>query len=577
MKSVLRTMLAMLFFLAACGVESSVETVSSSSSNIISSVYDNDTEEAYALVRSTRHGEVKGTQSGDALVWYAIPYGAASVGERRWQEPQEPSNWNYPKLCVRPGKPSLQYEVDSTTGNMIAVGTEDCLNLDVYTTKNADNLPVLVYFHGGDNQTGTSLEIPGEQIVTRDHCVYVSVNYRLGLLGFNCLPALWQDGRTNNYALMDLAKALDWVKDNIAAFGGNPNNITVSGFSGGGCDVMAMLISPMFRGKFQKAIVFSGGMTLSDMDLSTEKTAELLASLAVEDDKAKDEKSAKEYLLGNNDEVREYLYGLDGDRLALAMGDASIRMSDFPHLFIDDIVIPYEGFMTEEYNDVPIIFVTGTTEFSFFNQSDDSFNKIKDEGLRDKAISFSDRYGSDMYRIFNTEMSAEQISFQYESNIYIAQIDFGSPTSKVSIPVYGSFHGIFIPMLSDHHGYTSIFDFAKHAGYQDMADKFNAYLANFLASGNPNGKGLTEWTPWTTDNKVSQVFDADDNLATIENKDVSTTYDEIMDAMDKDDTLDVKTKRYVIENTLNGRWFADALHDRYKTPDLWQTSQQSKR
>ena len=123
-------------------------------------------------------------------------------------------------------------------------GTEDCLNLDIYSTKNAEKLPVLVFLHGGNNQTGNTKEIIGSDMVVKNDMVFVSVNYRLGLLGFNCLPALQTEaGSTGNYALLDIAKSLDWVKDNIAEFGGDPENITISGFSAGGRDVMAMLLS----------------------------------------------------------------------------------------------------------------------------------------------------------------------------------------------------------------------------------------------------------------------------------------------------------------------------------------------
>ena len=93
------------------------------------------------------------------------------------------------------------------------IGTEDCLNLDVYSTEGAENLPVMVFLHGGNNQTGNPREIPGEEMVVKNDMVFVSVNYRLGLLGFNCLPALQTaEDSTGNYALLDIAQALDWFR-----------------------------------------------------------------------------------------------------------------------------------------------------------------------------------------------------------------------------------------------------------------------------------------------------------------------------------------------------------------------------
>lgn len=132
-----------------------------------------------------------------------------------------------PKIALAPSEVAYQYGSG-------AIGTEDCLKLDVYTTPNAHKLPVLVFIHGGNNQTGNTKEILGSELVVRDNCVFVTLDYRLGLFGFNCLPALCRGSDdTGNFTLLDIAKALDWVKDNIAQFGGDADNITISGFSAG--------------------------------------------------------------------------------------------------------------------------------------------------------------------------------------------------------------------------------------------------------------------------------------------------------------------------------------------------------
>ena len=174
--------------------------------------------------RSTQYGPIVGLDQGESLVWYGIPYGAAPVGELRWQPPQNPAAWTEAKDCTAPSEVAYQYGSG-------AIGTEDCLKLDVYTTPNAHKLPVLVFIHGGNNQTGNTKEILGNELVVRDNCVFVTLDYRLGLFGFNCLPALCRGSDdTGNFTLLDIAKALDWVKDNIAQFGGDADNITISGF-----------------------------------------------------------------------------------------------------------------------------------------------------------------------------------------------------------------------------------------------------------------------------------------------------------------------------------------------------------
>lgn len=519
------------------------------------------------LIRSTAFGDVKGTTKGDSLVWYGVPYGAAPIGELRWAAPEDPAEWTDILDCTEPAERALQFGKNYETNQNETIGTEDSLYLDIYSTTDAELRPVFVFIHGGNNQTGTSTEIEGSNIVVNDNCVYVSLSYRLGLLGFNCLPALHtEEGSTGNYTMLDLAKALDWIKANITAFGGDPNNITLSGFSAGGRDVMAALISPLFAGKFNKAIVFSGGMTVADEAASASQIAWALAPLAVEDGKAADEAAAHDWLLTDAAEVKDYLFSITSDRLAPLMGNAGIRMSAFPHLYTDGIVLPKEGFDTTTYNSVPVIMVTGTDEFSMFAGFDAYYSsdavKALDEDTQAAAKTFAVRYGSDMYRIFNAQCSAEKMSANYDSDIYIVQIDYDD------VPTLGSFHGIFVPMFTGEHGYLSFSDFAS-AGYKDMAAKFNGYIANFLATGDPNSEEFGGWTPWTPDSKQSMIFDADDTTATAEMKDVSSTYEEIIAAMEADDTISDEVKLLDIQNVMNGRWFSAALDEHYGNPTLW--------
>ncbi len=124
---------------------------------------------------------------------------------------------------------------------------------------------------------------------------------------------------SGNYALLDMSKSLDWINENITGFGGNPKNITASGFSAGGRDVMAMLISPIFRGKFQKAISFSGGMTTADPEDSAKVIAKAIAPLVVKDKIKTTEDEAYNWLLTDGKDVKDYLYGLSADRLAIMM------------------------------------------------------------------------------------------------------------------------------------------------------------------------------------------------------------------------------------------------------------------
>ncbi|NNJ30784.1 carboxylesterase family protein [Lacrimispora defluvii] len=523
-----------------------------------------------ATVVSTTYGPVKGVQEGELLTWYGIPYGKAPVGELRWQAPAAPSAWTEELNCTEASQPALQL-----SGTEVK-GSEDCLKLDVYTKKGSKKLPVLVFIHGGNNQTGKAGEIPGADLVKNDNCVYVSVDYRLGLLGFNCLPALTAgENGTGNFAMLDIAYALDWVKENIEAFGGDPGNITISGFSAGGRDVMAMLISPQFKGKFQKAIAFSGGMTTASEDLSGKKIAKAIAPLAVEDKKAADENAAYQWLMTDSADVKDYLYSIPAERLVPLMGNAAIRMSVFPHLYEDGVVIPKNGFDTEDYNSVPLMMLTGGSEFSMFCLGDGYFKSDDMTGYSENEINaakaFASKYGSDMYRIFNAQESAVKMYDHYQSDIYICQVNYGSDQSSVKdLGDYGAFHGIFVPMLSAKHNYLEFFpDAFGKAGYQAMAKQYNSYLANFLKSGDPNGDGLAAWSSWKPDKKVSMVLDGTQTDAVVEEKDVTTTYQDIMKAMDQDASVSDEIKAKMIKNVLNGRWFSRELDEHYGNKSLW--------
>ena len=514
----------------------------------------------------TTLGKVTGKElGGDVITWYGIPYGKSPVGDLRWKAPEAAEAWSETRDCTEAVEKALQL----SSGE--AVGTEDCLNLTVTSKVGHAGKPVLVFVHGGNNQTGTSAEIVGDQLVDRADCVYVSLNYRLGLFGFNCLPSLVkEEGASGNFGMLDIALALDWVKENAAAFGGDPENITISGFSAGGRDVMAMLISPYFTGKFQKAVVYSGGMTTCDVASAQTRTAKTLAPLAVEDGKAADEDAAVKWLLTDADEVKTYLMGIDSKRLVPLMANANIRMAVFPHLFEDGVVVPEGGFTGATYNSVPTIMLTGSSEFSMFSLGDSWWKGEEATALGADVLSaastFSAKYGSDMYRIFNAQVSADTMASSFSESVFVCQVNYGGDDSAMAADLapYGSFHGIFVPMLADQNNYAAmmpgVFD---KAGYQAMAEAYNAYLKNFLASGNPNGDGLETWDAWDKSSKPSLVLDATETEAKVSCEDVSRSYGDIIADMEADTTISADVKKAVAKNVLNGRWFSAAVDEYY--------------
>lgn len=512
-------------------------------------------------------GKIKGKKDkkNKVIEWLGIPYAQAPVGNLRWKAPKTPKKWTKTFDASKYGNAAIQYSNGQVTGS------EASLNLDVVRpdTKKK-NLPVLVYIHGGNNQTGTAQEIKGNSFVKELNAVYVSVNYRLGVLGFNPLAAL-KDGNdaenSGNFSLLDIAFALDWVKNNIETFGGDKNNVTLAGFSAGGRDVMATLISPLFKGKYDKIISFSGGMTLSDEKEGQEIFAKALAPLVVEDGIKANEEEAKIWLLSTGSDVKSYLNNLSADRLAPLMGNAAIRMSIFPHLYKDGKVIPSEGFNTKNYNDVPAMLITGTNEFSLFAAYDNRFSKdftsgdLFKDSQKNAEYLYARNYGSQFYRLSNGVESARIMTKNYKSPIYIGEISYGDDKDVTPnlAQTLGAFHGIFEPMLQDPSNYkTFIGQEFEQAGAKSMSQAFKTYLKNFLASSNPNGNNLSKWSQWSTKNNVLSIS-ADKKKYQIKSTVDTETAQDIIDKMQADTSLTDAVKENLNTTVLNGRWFSGPL------------------
>lgn len=556
--------------LAGCNQQNSTESNATdvTSENIASS----ETLASDLLIRETQFGSVMGYEEDEALIWQGIPYGGDTSGENRWQAPTDPQPWSETLDATQAGVVALQAGADGVSGS------EDALNLDIYRPNNeTEDLPVLVYIHGGNNQTGQAQEISGKSFVSSQDALVVSVNYRLGSLGFNPLPALKtgsDEENSGNYAMLDLAKSLDWIRANIGEFGGDSNNITVSGFSAGGRDVMAMLISPIFEGKFDKAISFSGGMTIADEEKSQDIFAESIAPLVVEDGVKNDEDQAKKWLLTSDEEVKDYLYNLDGSRLVGLMSNAGIRMDVFPHLYNDGTVIPTEGFDTETYNSVPLIMLTGEQEFSLFSRFDPYFAEAVSDGSIDKdqdisgQYNFVNKYGGQLYSLFNLEDSAIKMTSNYNAPIYGMEILFGENPDYISeeMAKIGSFHGVFVPLLdTDSESYAELVtDSYESQGAKELSVMFQNYIYEFISSGNPNGENLTEWTEWQKDADENILFlDADDSVAIAKMGKKEFDYASVLAAIENDRSITEEQKADLLSEVMNGRWFSYELDKKY--------------
>lgn len=296
------------------------------------------------LLRKTHLGEVRGAEDTTAgtYSWKGIPFAAPPTGTLRWQAPQEPQAWttarsttSFGNACAQYGRiygPGSNNKYDATIGTTLnqGVGSEDCLYLNVWRPSTTDaNLPVIVFFHGGSNVSGYTADpmYDGAALAKAANAIVVTPNFRLGVLGFLNLPQLKSgDPATNsgNFTLLDSIKALEFVRTNASAFGGNAGNVTIVGQSAGAINVWALQTSPLMTAAnpklFHRVMPMSGGISLaSNLPVGSIPTLSpastylaqgnaLLQNLVIGDGLATDTASATAYIAGQtNVQVADYL------------------------------------------------------------------------------------------------------------------------------------------------------------------------------------------------------------------------------------------------------------------------------
>ncbi len=229
-------------------------------------------------------GLVVGARTGAVDVYRNIPFAAPPMGPLRWAPPAPAPAWNGVRDATQngPSCPQIMHADGSPNGGGANGPTsEDCLQLNVFAPAGAKKAPVMVWIHGGSHRTGAGWVYDGSNFA-RDGVVLVSINYRLGPLGYFAHPALaGEPGAKGNYGLMDQIAALQWVKRNIAAFGGDPARVTVFGESAGGMSTLAILAAPSTKGLYARAIVQSGGGWFPPSSLAAKAQAGAAATKAM--------------------------------------------------------------------------------------------------------------------------------------------------------------------------------------------------------------------------------------------------------------------------------------------------------
>jgi len=484
---------------------------------------------------STTEGQVRGklAAGADVCTWKGIPYAAPPVGELRFRATQPAKahqgifdTYEFGHSCSQ--KPSAF----SGFGGGIKPPSEDCLTLNIWSPQKPGKYPVMVWIHGGGFiGGGASSDLYDGTNLAGLKDVVVSINYRLGALGFLSLPELAAEDpnhSTGNYGILDQVQALKWVQQNISQFGGDPGNVTIFGQSAGGASVGVLLISPLAKGLFQRAIPMSGSYNFIpakergyDKGRETAKRAgckgnELLACLRKKPVAAFQPKNiVLEFLSGFNSGTG-YSPKLDGYVITCQ---------------------PVECIEQGRYNQVPVMMGYTREEMRFFSMALPSVNYLPRFAVNklirvltgcsskevSKFYSYSDyKHPFDLFVAeatdFYTAMGFPVIeALSKHTPVYFYSFDWASK--------YGAFHGLDIPFVFGYRDLNSKIARKVLAGNMDaaipLAEKMMAYYVNFAKTGDPNGQGLPAWPKYSVEKKECIHLDNQVTVGPVSSKDLA--------------------------------------------------------
>ena len=495
-----------------------------------------------ATLRSTPSGDVVGAEGRyGSHAWLGIPYAKPPVGDLRWRAPQPIERWSGVREALAFGAPCPQYAspfagVSGRPGTI--AGSEDCLTLDVWAPRfspgavpaAAARLPVMVWIHGGGNTIGTAAFYDGGNLAATHGVIVVAVQYRLGPLGWLRHASLRAGAaddaeRSGNFATLDLVRALEWVRDNVSAFGGDPGNVTIFGESAGGQNVYTLLLAPQAKGLFHRAISQSGGLwrtapvqaeALADASPpgDAQSSGEIVLRL-LEQSGAQDRAAAKAKLAGmGDDEVARFLRGRSAAEILAAYVPQPSGMITMPKVFADGAVLPADDFdarfaRADGWNHVPVILGTNHDENRLFLFADPKHVKqwfwIFPRFVDEKRTLATADYLSRMWKATGADGPAAAMR-ESEPSVFVYRFDWdeeptllGADLSKM----LGASHGFEIPFVFGHFdlGRAGNMVFTKNnaAGREALSKAMMSYWAAFARAGDP-GRGaagdLPAWTAW---------------------------------------------------------------------------------
>ena len=461
-------------------------------------------------------GKVRGVScaEGKASVFKGIPFAAPPTGENRWRAPQPVVPWEGERLCDKfaPAPPQV---AENSKERKWGIGeiSEDCLYLNVWTPAESKNekLPVLFWIYGGAYLFGatSAAEFDGKGFAERG-IVVVTAAYRLGTLGFMAHPELTTEseyGASGNYGIWDLVKALEWVRDNISEFGGDPSNVTIGGHSAGGGCTMILCTSPVTRGLFSKAMPHHGGGVHEDLFLRTRSLKE-------------GEDIGKEILKHLNVSSIAEARALPWEALLTVSRKVKVRenMPDMP--VVDDVLLkwsPSETFVRNEEHD--IAYLVGHTlpckvlpikvdlssdlgEFraeseEFYMDWADKFLEICGADTPEKLLAYRQkRYTENM--ISGNRNLCEILERQGRRPAYFWEFAHELPGDDIGTYVgcehwylFGSFEGCWRPFGQED---------------KELSEAMLTYWSNFIRSGDPNDGKLPHWSPYRIEDPQRMLF-----------------------------------------------------------------------
>ena len=460
------------------------------------------------FVVETTSGWVRGFQQDGSMAFLGIPYAKVE----RFQPPKAVDRWDTIRVCDHWGPQAMQMvhgrQLDETE-----MSEKNSCVLNVWTTDRQARKPVMVWLHGGGFDSGTSAWNPGMALAKKD-VVVVSVNHRLNILGFLDLSACSKEySQSANVGMLDVVAALKWVRDNIRSFGGNPDNVTIFGESGGGGKVGTLLCMPPAKGLFHKAIIMSGTI----LNVNTKKMSESLGAAVL-----KELGIDSEHIDRIKDVPYRELYAAGQRAMAASIGT---RKPGTPMMWgfgptPDGVTLlqqPFQNGFASISDNVPILIGTTFNELQrlAYNQQMTeeearaalvaTFGSDTDEYIMAFKEAYPDSSPQDWLSIDwlfrpKTLVTVDEIAKSRNADTFTYMFDWRSPVTNAS-----------------QHGHELKFCFntlnlskneLPEASSQDMrlADIMSSVWAKFAHTGDPNIKELPEWKPYTPENGEIMYF-----------------------------------------------------------------------